>query len=176
MTSVSMAVSKQKRWTVGRTLTIAISLLIGFGVPAYLFTSYFRIGVDWQAVKCLPHTVWLMRSEPHSNVVRGQYVQYVAKNIAPIADGSIVVKIAAGVPGDHVHVDADGVVINGVYWGPVNPEILRKMGLSEADITRDLEIPKGKLFVLGTLPRAWDGRYWGLLDERQVIGRAWPIW
>lgn len=174
--AVSVSPSRPQRWSVQRTLTIGISLLVGFGVPAYLFAEYFRIGYDPQAVRCLPHSVWILNRSAPTSIERGQYIQYIAKGIAPIADGALVVKIAAGVPGDRIHVDAEGVSINGAYWGPVNPESLHKAHLSVADITRDLVVPPGKLFVLGTLPRTWDSRYWGLLDDRQIVGRAWPLW
>jgi hypothetical protein len=38
-------------------------------------------------------------------------------------------------------------------------------------------IPKGKLFVAGSgnIKRSYDSRYWGLIDEQNVIGKPEPV-
>jgi len=36
-------------------------------------------------------------------------------------------------------------------------------------------IPKGKFFVSSGAVRSYDSRYWGLIDESEGIGRAYPI-
>jgi len=36
-------------------------------------------------------------------------------------------------------------------------------------------IPKGKYFVTATADRSYDSRYWGLLDEKYILGRAFHL-
>jgi hypothetical protein len=36
-------------------------------------------------------------------------------------------------------------------------------------------IPPGKLFVMGQHERSFDGRYFGLIDEREVVKVAYPL-
>lgn len=39
----------------------------------------------------------------------------------------------------------------------------------------DITIPKGKLFVYGTAINSYDSKYWGLLNAKRIIGRAYKI-
>jgi len=34
----------------------------------------------------------------------------------------------------------------------------------------------GALFLLGDDPASFDGRYFGAVEHRDIIGRAWPLW
>jgi len=86
-----------------------------------------------------------------------------------------VAKLVAGVPGDMVEVTAQGISINGRHWGPLNAIVLEKSGKTAESVTRSFEIPEGELLLLGTLPRSYDGRYWGTVKLEQVIGRAWMV-
>jgi len=36
-------------------------------------------------------------------------------------------------------------------------------------------ISKGKYFVSSPAARSYDSRYWGLVDESEIIGKAYPI-
>ena len=36
-------------------------------------------------------------------------------------------------------------------------------------------IGKGKYFVAGDSPRSYDSRYWGTIDEKEIIGKAFPL-
>lgn len=38
------------------------------------------------------------------------------------------------------------------------------------------EIPEGKYFVMATDKRSYDSRYWGLIDESWITGRAHPVY
>jgi len=37
-------------------------------------------------------------------------------------------------------------------------------------------IPSGKYFVASPAQRSTDSRYWGLVDKKHVIGKAYPVW
>ena len=36
-------------------------------------------------------------------------------------------------------------------------------------------IPAGKYFVTSPSLRSYDSRYWGLVDEKDIIGKAYPV-
>jgi signal peptidase I len=86
-----------------------------------------------------------------------------------------LVKRIVGVPGDVVSVDAERRVL-------VNGALLTEPYLEPGTVTEDLErvvVPPGSFFVMGDNRGAsFDGRYFGLVPRRDVIGRAalrvWP--
>ena len=91
----------------------------------------------------------------------------------PQFDGKIIAKLVAGVPGDRVLIKNDRAYVNGQFIGEL---ILNgKLGKSPGAFDRDEIVPEGKLFVIGTLPRSYDGRYWGFLNQDVLIGHVTPL-
>ncbi len=140
-------------------------------------TSAWSLGLATQLTKCLPGTAFLISRSVPEEVARGQMVAYASKGLAPLlADGREVVKIVAGVPGDVVQVDDDGVSVNGRQWGPLNPVVMKKAGTSVDKVKRTYRLGDGQFLVLGTMPRSYDGRYWGPIERKQLIGTARVLW
>lgn len=137
----------------------------------------FHLGIDDQKELCLPgdHR-WFLIDRHDQNIWRGDLVAFQAdERMAPwFPLGRVVVKIATGVTGDHVEVDADHTVINGatVSDGLVLTE---KLGKTPSDFTRQLNIPGNAIWVSGSHPRSFDSRYWGFVYERQIIGKAYAL-
>ena len=82
--------------------------------------------------------------------------------------------IATGVTGDHVEVDADHTVINGVTVSN-GLALSEKLGKTPSDYTRQVNIPGNAIWVTGSHPRSFDSRYWGFVYERQIIGKAYAL-
>ena len=140
-------------------------------------TSAWSIGLATQLTKCLPGTAYLISRSVPDKIQRGQVVAYASKGLAPLlADGREVVKIAAGVPGDVVKVDATGVSVNGRHWGPLNAAVMKKAGTSVNRVKRTYRLGPNQFLVLGTLSRTYDGRYWGPIERKQLIGTARVLW
>jgi len=163
------------------TSTFVINLAVGMLMAGMIFSevvgAFVRVGINDQEIKCLPGTVFVIRQSPPKTYERGQIIAYHSRGLAPLLqDGYVVAKLIAGLPGDRVEVTPTGISINGTYWGPLNVTVLEKSGKTAKSVTRTFKIPKGELLLLGTLPRSYDGRYWGTVKLDQVIGQAWTVW
>lgn len=158
-----------------------LNIASGAAIVGILFFTWmsatWRINIDPQEVRCLPQSTFLVRQKAPDVIERGKIYTYRAVGLEPLLpDGSNMGKIVAGVPGDTVRVNVDGIHINGETWGPLNPEVIEKAGLETESLYTEYTIPEGRYLMLGTLPRSYDGRYWGLIDQSQFQGRAYPLW
>lgn len=166
-----------RRWSASAFVNIVSAVFIGWYVVFGWLAVNWHLSVDIQKVQCLPYEYYLVHQGLPEHFERGTIYRYRAVGLGPvISDGTPLGKIAAALPGDTVDVNARGVFINGHLWGPINPLVLKKTGKTLAQITAHYVVPPGKLLMLGTLPRSYDGRYWGLISETQVLGKAWPLW
>lgn len=166
-----------KRWPAHVFLNIVSAVVIAWVLIFSWLEANWHVGVDIQEIQCLPYDFFMVGQKVPAMVERGKIYQYTASGLEPVVkDGTPMVKIAAAVAGDEVVVTADGVSINGTFWGPLNPIVLEKTGKTPTGVQASYVVPKGKVLMLGTLPRSYDGRYWGLVDSKQITGRALAIW
>lgn len=166
-----------KRYSSTQFINIVSGLVIVIYLAFSFVMSRWTISIDPQTVKCLPYLIYVQTKRIPDQVVRGEIYSYRSKGLEPqLKDGSIMVKIAAGVPGDRVRIDATGVYVNDEFFGPLNEYVIKKMKLDRNALFKDFVVPEGKYFMLGTLPRSYDSRYWGLADATQMQGSAFPIW
>lgn len=170
-------IPREKRWSPTYVINLVcisavVLILVGRGIH-----DNFRIGLTYAEVKCLEGTGFFMRMSQPDTVERGQVYAYRSKGLAPLlADGRLVVKIAAAVPGDKVKVDASGIYINDKLWGALNPITMEKVGITVEAVTKEYTVPEGHVLMLGTLPRSYDGRYAGPVPSYLVEGPAWMLW
>lgn len=132
----------------------------------------------------------------------GDLISFKSAGIQNFADGVTFTKVIAGLPGDTIkreifsederqkhalQFEKNGVPVTlrlrgrvHLYRkgqsGPVTYEVIEKDSLGrELPMIEEIVIPEGKYFVTGTEDRTFDSRYWGLIDEKQVIGQAFPL-
>lgn len=165
----------QRRWTprFAKNLT-AIMLVIGVTLISYMQSS-FAIGFDLQSARCLPWVSYLITKDPSVEVRRGAiYALHYSGD--ELLSNRMLLKMAAGLPGDEVRLNERGVWINGTYWGPMHPVQIDRMKTAGKLPFGEYQIPEGKLLMLGTLPQSYDGRYVGLIDTTAIEGKALPLW
>lgn len=167
----------EKRWPPHVFANIVSAVVIAWALFFMVLQANFHLGIDPQEVKCLPYDYFVISQKKPDEIVVGRFYRYTSKGVgATLKDGTPLVKIAAAVAGDKVEVGAKGIFINGKKWGDLNPYVLGKTGRTVASVSRSYVVAEGQVLLLGTLPRSYDGRYFGPVDIRQVSGRAWPVW
>jgi conjugal transfer pilin signal peptidase TrbI len=87
---------------------------------------------------------------------------------------AFILKLTAGVPGDHLTIKRGVVQINGVTVVQGLP-LASAYQRSAQEFERDEEIPPGKYFLVGLHPNSNDSRYWGYLDASQIEGFAYKV-
>jgi conjugal transfer pilin signal peptidase TrbI len=138
------------------------------------FNKSHRIGLDLNDIRCLPWRAYFITygSGPFE---RGQYVAFQSINglMGPKFEGRLIGKQVAAIPGDHIVVKNDMLSINNKQIGPLT--LIDRLRVPHGYFDRDEIVPAGKLLVLGTEPRSYDGRYWGFLDQQSVVGWVKPF-
>ncbi len=124
---------------------------------------------------------------------RGDVIVFIHK------DGSFFIKRLIGLPGDHIKYENKNIFINNkmidhkfkdISIYDINIECFEeKIENKKYNIYidsnlkknnypyKEITIPEKKYFVLGdNRDISDDSRYWGLLEEKQIIGKAFIIW
>lgn len=174
MATTSSAV--KPRWSRAKAINLTCLVALAWIGLFETVGAFVHIGYDPQVTRCLPWTYYAIRQDRPAGVEAGQIYVYRAHHIPLMRDGQRVIKYAAAVAGDRVHVDVNGISINGRYWGPLNPSVMEKGKVGVSEVTKDYTVPTGQVLMLGTGPRSWDGRYWGLVKVSQIVAKARPLW
>lgn len=160
------------RWGAKVGAATAVVAFLGWG-----FLDRYQIGVDTQAVKCVKGSIFLIDTKDLTPE-RGAMFAYRSKGTKWIfPDGTLMVKYLEGMPGDQVEVTEDfEVLVNGVRKARGLP-LATAISAEEA---RMRFCGKGTLksdeaWMLGTLPRSFDSRYWGPIKTDQLVGRAYVL-
>jgi conjugal transfer pilin signal peptidase TrbI len=156
-------------------LRASLALLLVLGTGAYL-AGRFHIGYDDQDHQCLPPHRWFLIDRHDRDITQGETIAFAALGLGPyFRDGQIIIKHAAGVPGDRIQVDPERVRINGAKVGE-GLALAGTLKRPPQDFLREDVVPPGHLWVMGATADSFDSRYWGFLPGGQVIGRAYALW
>jgi conjugative transfer signal peptidase TraF len=85
-----------------------------------------------------------------------------------------LIKRIAAVEGQAVCIRSDVVMIDGIKVGIALKRDLLGRTLTPSALCRRLDADE--VFLLNAAPRSLDGRYFGLLSRRCVLGRLTPLW
>jgi len=169
---------------------------ITFRQAGYAFASVFFLGwaFNWFADNyqiavwghlggngshCLskPYAVYLAKKAKgdFSSLERGEITMFSVKGIKLYPDGTFFVKFLAGLPGDHVEITRDErILINGKEVAQ-GLSYLHKINKPIDDFVFSGVLPEKKYYVLGDTDASFDSRYWGPIDESQIVGRAYGL-
>lgn len=147
------------------------------GGLVYGFSDNFGLYLDTAETRCLPETVYV--GYPRSSQLKhGDVVSFIATDtqMFGIYTGKRIAKVITGMTGDTIRSDESGVWVNGKQIALRSDVTLAKLqvrSLAPLNINRKLEV--GELFVMGTMPRSFDSRYWGVLHDSDVERLVKPL-
>ena len=169
----------EKRWSKAFVFNLVGGVGLAFVLLFQWLNAGYSLAINGQDVRCIPGTVfWVARTGiTIETIERGRIYAYRSIGMKPLLpDGMLIGKIAAGLPGDRIDVDADGIRINGVKWGDLNDHVLKSAGMTVEGITRSFVVGADEVLMLGSLPRSYDGRYIGPINIKRFEGPAWRLW
>ena len=156
------------RGRVAGFLMLGAALLL----PGAYLADRFHLGIDPQLVRCLPELRAVLIDRARHPTHIGELVVFEALGLAPaFADGTLLVKRLAALPGDRVEVSAAGVRVNGTEAAR-GLDLARQLGHAPEDFAGSYTIPPGTFLALGTDPLSLDGRYYGPLPDTLQRGTA----
>lgn len=164
----------RKRFAKRAIASSVLALMIGIPL-GNTFGKHYKISLDLGEFRCLPWYVYLVELGRPASLKRGDYVAFVARDgvMGDRFEGKLIGKMVAGLPGDTVIVKNDFATVNDTPVGALT--LLPRLGKQSRDLDRTAVVPEGMVFVVGTEPRSYDGRYWGFLDQSYLIGRVKPV-
>ncbi len=153
---------------------ISISALIF--ICGWLFSLRFSIGVNPQVMGCIKGTIFVVDHKDRTPVI-GKVFAYHAMQAEPVyANGTLMAKFVAAGPGDTVEVTPDfRILVNNNEFARGLPHLA---SLNEEAIKRFIgkrELKANQYWMLGTLPKSFDSRYWGPISSEQIVGRAYVL-
>lgn len=122
----------------------------------------------------MPYTLFILDTWQHKGEV-GSYFAFSAKDTSLFKNGAVLAKeFTAGF--------SDEVVINSSEAVLVNNQKVRSglnlasiMNRQREDFMGKAVIEKDEFYALGSTSESFDSRYWGTVNENQIIGKLYPV-
>ncbi|MEZ5934843.1 MAG: signal peptidase I [Alphaproteobacteria bacterium] len=150
---------------------VTITLVLSF---EYIAKRY-RLGIDWQVERCLPDTHAVLIDLRADVPKRGGLIAFRGQGLEPLfADGTHMVKILAGLPGDRIEITPERTTVNGIEVA-TGLHLAERLGQPPEAFARSFVVPEGQYFGVGKADSSFDSRYFGLIKQEQVIGKAWRL-
>ena len=173
---------KDFNWKIGIKV-FGLCTLIGSGY-AYASQRYV-VGLDTQDHRCLDEWFYVIdtwKKPAADDVDRNDYIAVVltadqTPANAKWAPGHVMVKRAVATPGDVVSINEDGAEFTrGLeHWHHGSGlEAATALGMTPDALKRQITLSEDELFLMGDNDMSYDGRYYGQVNEQQIVGSV--IW
>jgi len=160
---------------IGLFLLKALPLTVVVSLAALYLTDRYSIGIDPQENTCLEWRVFAI-DRYDTAVERGEIFAFRSGAMEPFfRNGTQVIKVADGVPGDRVQVGLEQVTVNGAQVGE-GLALSQKLKRPPSRYVRDEIVPDGNYWFMGKTEDSFDSRYWGYVPSEDIIGKAYPLW
>lgn len=150
------------------------SVLVAAGVVA--LASRYSVAIAVQENLCLPpYRVWII-DKYETEPARGAIFAFKSRGLGPLfEDGTTIVKVLDGLPGDRVAVTEESTRINDQVIA-TGLQVARQYGFDPQRYVRQGVIEPDRYWFFGRTADSFDSRYWGSVASHQIIGRAYPLW
>lgn len=168
----------KKEWANSSVRKVIILSILSMILMTF-FQNYITIGIN--ITESLPQKIFIM-VKVKKEMIREKYYgfKYAGKSGHYYAPGTKFIKKLAGGPGDILKTDLSSRSItlitgrkNKIIYNLADRDSKGKK-ITEIFIFNG-EIPEDKYFFVGESNNSYDSRYWGLVDEKDIIGRAYPF-
>jgi len=176
-TTLTDSSSGQGFWRARRKFLVKMAITaVAIIMAIYAFTSRYHIGLDTQEVKCIGNYSFFLVDRGDLGLEKGNLYAFEARRVAPYFDeGTQMVKILLGVPGDHVAITEDAnVIVNGEQVA-TGLALAKDLDIDPSTFMGETVLEEGHYWFMGESSVSFDSRYWGTVLEEQVIGRAYPL-
>lgn len=164
---------------VTKMVWVAIGMIVVSSIFFKMLVSNYLFVVDSNANpadRCIPDYRYYLVDRKVDAYEVGKIYSFVSKGMSPFfKDNVLITKYLAGVAGDVVVQNEQGVFINGKQIVDSYP-LAKKLGVDSASFHKEYVIPEGHYFFTAPAPISFDSRYWGLVSQEQIVGEAKPLW
>jgi len=160
-----------------KELITAGTVVVMLGAVGLVFNTQYGMFLDVAETRCLPEHLYLGYPR-EAELKRGDVISFKANDriMFNIMTGKRIAKVIAGMPGDHVVSNRSGLFINGKFIAKRHPTSLKNLAAKgKQPVDMDRVLAPGELVVIGTLPRSFDSRYWGVLPASTVDRMVKPL-
>ncbi len=154
-------------------LVLLAGLLAGLILPQRIIVAtsdsldhriFFKVPVDTARIK---HGDYLL-----FQLQKGEHAPFIHKGLK---ENNMLIKEVGCIPGNLLTKDTDGVFFCGqTRLGKALTKDSKGNDLPVFDFTGP--VPNRRYFMIGTNPRSFDSRYFGLIHDDAFLSKALPIW
>lgn len=154
-----------------------VAMLLVFGASLNFVSQKYFLGMNFYPESCIKGGRLLVIDKSEAGrldgFARGDVAAFRNEVFVKTYGKSVIgAKYVAALPGDAVQIKAGEIYINGRWWGPLALVDAKKVPGPVERYNASYSVPKGNVLILGTSAKSYDGRYWGLVNESEIIGRA----
>ena len=164
-----------------RIMIFIISLII---IPIWIFSRFFFIGINLS--DSIDGKVFIVLKNKNYIPKNGDFIAFITKKDQQFFQNKQFFKKIIGINGDIIIRNNREYIINNNNYN-YNYKILAKTkSLKQQDLIHwqenykvkkeQIVVPKNHYFVATNHQDSYDSRYFGLINQSQIIGRGWIIW
>lgn len=154
-----------------------VLVIAAFGIFGKVFSEY-GIYLDISDLRCLPEYLYAAQPRAGARLEKGQVVSFVASRDEMMGwySGKRIAKLLIAKEGDHVQSDESGVRINGELIAVRSNITLGKIEARKGNpVSINRILTHGEIFLMGTQPRSFDSRYWGVMQDSHIDKLVTPL-